>query len=236
MFLLESEFSIPQSLQYHDELNPALFDHNGKLKEDVRNALLKVAENFIESLSPMIDKGMVHDVFLTGSNANYNYTAGSDCDLHIRFAFPSEIYEDYVQAKKTVWNNRFHVSIHGFPVELYPQNINEKIVEGSGWYNVTKDQWLQYPVHQKDVDIHNPAINELAEKVAKQIDFVIKYKVVDLNVLHRLGQKIWGLRDQANKGEFSIRNLAFKSLRNAGWTTKYIDYLQHIQNKQMSIG
>ena len=235
MIILESKFTLPQTLQYHQDLNVALFDHYGDIKPDVRNALLRIADNFIETLAPSIDKSMIGDVFLTGSNANYNYTSGSDCDLHIMIRYPSKIYEDFALAKKTVWNTQYHVSIHGFPVEVYPQDINEQIVDGSGWYNLTRNEWHQKPVHQDHVDLSNPSIKKTAEKIGKEIDFAIQYNVGDMNILHRLGTKIWGLRDQNKNGEFSVNNLAFKELRNSGWTDKYIKYMQGIQNKELSI-
>lgn len=238
MLLLESELSLPQTLQYHETLNPAIWDQYGDMKPDVRQALLHIADNFIESLAPSITKGMVRDVCLTGSNANYNYTPGSDCDLHVMIDYPTKdtkIYEDFALAKKTVWNNQYKVSIHGFPVELYPQNANEGLVKGSGWFSVTKNAWISKPVHNEKVDVNDPSILHVANKVAKQVDFVVEYNVTDLSVLHRLGQKIWGLRDQQKNGEFSVNNLAFKELRNSGYTDKYIKYMQEIQNKHLSI-
>lgn len=235
MILIESKFTVPQTLQYHEDLNPALFDAEGRMKEDVRNAFLRIAENFVETLAPSIDKSMIGDVFLTGSNANFNYTPGSDCDIHIMVRYPSQIYEDFALAKKTVWNNQYHVSIHGFPAEIYPQDASEQIVDGSGWYNITRDEWFKKPVFQTSVDVSNPSIKKVAEKVGKEIDFAIQYNVTDLNSLHRLGTKIWGLRDQSKNGEFSVNNLAFKELRNAGWTDKYIKYMQNIQNKELSL-
>lgn len=233
--ILESEFSVPQSLEYHDTLNPAIWDADGKMKEDVRHALLKVADNFIDTLAPTITKGMVKDICLTGSNANYNYTVGSDCDIHIMMHFPEKIYEDFAQAKKSVWNNQYHVSIHGFPAEIYPQNADEKIVAGSGWYSISKNEWIQKPVHQENVDVKNPTIIHVADKIGKQVEFALRYKVSDLPSLHRLGEKIWGLRDQSKHGEFSVNNLAFKELRNAGWTDKFIKYMQEVQAKHLSI-
>lgn len=237
MLILESFLSLPQTLQYHETLNPAIWDHEGEMKPDVRQALLHIADNFIESLEPSITKGMVKDVCLTGSNANFNYTQGSDCDLHVMIDYPhkdSKLFEDFAQAKKTVWNNQYKVSIHGFPVEIYPQNANEGIVKGSGWFSITKNEWISRPTHES-VDVNNPSIIHAANKVAKQIDFVLEYKVTDLSVLHRLGQKIWGLRDQQKNGEFSVNNLAFKELRNSGYTDKYIKYMQDIQNKSLSV-
>lgn len=235
MLLIESQFALPQTLQYHEVLNPAIWDDGEVMKPDVRAALLKVAENFMETLKPTITDSMVKDICLTGSNANYNYTSGSDCDLHIMIEFPEKIYEDFAQAKKTVWNTQYKVSIHGFPAEIYPQDASEKIVEGSGWYSIKDSKWVQKPVYQNNVDVTNPAILKVADKVGKQIEFVVKYKIDDMKVLHRLGEKVWGLRDQAKHGEFSINNLAFKELRNNGLTDKYIKYMQSIQSKHLSV-
>jgi hypothetical protein len=235
MLILESSYALPQTLEYHEVLNPAIWDADEQMKDDVRHALLRVADNFIETLKPTIDESMIEDICLTGSNANYNYTTGSDCDVHIMIRFPEKIYEDYALAKKTVWNNQYHVSIHGFPAEIYPQDAKEKIVDGSGWYSITKAQWIQKPVHQENVDVTNPAIIQVANKIGKQIEFVTKYNVSDLKTLHHLGTKIWGLRDQAKRGEFSINNLAFKELRNNGLTDKYIKHMQEIQSKQLTL-
>lgn len=235
-----SDFVLPlneNTLEYHTELNPAIFGDGDKMKPDVRNALLKVADNFVETLAPYITAGMVTDVCLTGSNANYNYTKGSDCDLHIMIQYPKTdaMYQDFALAKKTVWNSQYKVSIHGFPVEVYPQDNTESPVAGSGWYSVTKDQWIVEPVHQSNVDVANPAIATIADKYAREIDFAIRYKTTDMTVLHRLGEKIWGLRDQAKNGEFSLHNLAFKELRNRGYTDKFIKYSQEVQAKDLSI-
>ena len=235
MILLESAFAIPQTLQYHDVLNPALWDSDGNMRPDVRSALLGVAKNFIDTLTPTITSDMIQDICLTGSNANYNYTRGSDCDIHIMLQYPDKIYDDFAQAKKTVWNNQFKVSIHGFPAEIYPQDVTEKIVTGSGWFSISKNQWIQKPVHQTDVDVTNPTITQVASKIGKQIDFVLRYNVTDLKTLHRLGEKVWGLRDQSKNGEFSVNNLAFKELRNAGLTDKFIQHMQTIQSKSLSL-
>ena len=233
--LIEATLAIPHTLEYHDGLNQVVFDESGKMLPDVRDALMKVAKNFIETMSPFIEWSDVSDVCLTGSNANYNYTPGSDLDLHIMCHFENKMAEDYAQAKKTVWNNQYKVSIYGFPVEVYPQNKTDTFVTGSGWYSITDDKWLSQPEHLDHVDVGNPVITQIAEKFAKQIDFVVEYHVSDLAVLHRLGEKIWGLRDQKDSGEFSVRNLAFKELRNNGFIDKYRKYINEVETNQMSI-
>ena len=71
--------SIKLSLQYHDELNPKLWDKND-LKEDVRQKLLEIAKKWQEFAK--IPDSAVHDIVITGGNVNRNYTDLSDIDVH----------------------------------------------------------------------------------------------------------------------------------------------------------
>ena len=65
---------------YHKVLNKKIFE-NGKIKDNVRNILLKIANFAIEKSK--ISKKKVKDIILTGSLAGYNYNKFSDLDLHI---------------------------------------------------------------------------------------------------------------------------------------------------------
>jgi len=57
------------SLQYHDELNPKLWDDK-KLKPEVRTALLKFADTWADYAS--IPKNLIQDIIMVGGNVNYN--------------------------------------------------------------------------------------------------------------------------------------------------------------------
>ena len=62
---------VKTNVAYHETLNHQAWD-NGVLRPEVRERLLEIAEFFIEYLEvPDFD---VHDIVLTGSLANYNYT------------------------------------------------------------------------------------------------------------------------------------------------------------------
>jgi len=64
-----------------DELNPKIWDKEQNMKSDVRKTLLKIADDYFESLEiPGVD---IEDVTMTGSLANYNWSKYSDIDLHI---------------------------------------------------------------------------------------------------------------------------------------------------------
>jgi predicted nucleotidyltransferase len=62
-----------------------------RMKEEIREPMLKIASNFIEGL-PFDVK--IEDITLTGSLANYNWSSYSDVDLHIIVDF-SKIDENY---------------------------------------------------------------------------------------------------------------------------------------------
>ena len=64
-----------------DKLNPKIWDKEQNMKSDVRKTLLKIADDYFESLEiPGVD---IEDVTMTGSLANYNWSKYSDIDLHI---------------------------------------------------------------------------------------------------------------------------------------------------------
>ena len=74
---------LDESIERHETLNSKLFDENNKLKEDVREALLNVKDEFLKDLSENKIPLRVIDIWLVGSNASFNYTDKSDIDLHI---------------------------------------------------------------------------------------------------------------------------------------------------------
>ena len=63
------------TLQYHNELNPNLWENN-KLKDEVKEKLLQIADVWTKFAK--IPSEAVEDVLVVGGNANYNYTPYSD--------------------------------------------------------------------------------------------------------------------------------------------------------------
>ncbi len=91
------------SLQYHDELNPKLWNGN-KLKPEVRTKLLKFADTWADYAS--IPKNLIQDVIMVGGNVNYNYTDKSDIDVHLIIdrnkLGERKLVDDYLQSKKVL--------------------------------------------------------------------------------------------------------------------------------------
>ena len=114
------------TFEYHKELNPQIWDDK-TLKPEIREKLLEIAEAFLEFIEIEVE---VEDVTLTGSLANYNYTKYSDFDLHIITDYKSydaetDLVKDYFSAKKTIWNTTRDITIKGYDVEVYIQDVSE---------------------------------------------------------------------------------------------------------------
>ena len=134
------------------------------MKEEVRAALLLIANEFLDYLKIDVD---VIDITVTGSYANYNYTPYSDIDLHLVIEFSDitsneELIEGFMSAKKSYWNDKYDITIDGIEVEIYPQDANELHVS-SGVYSIDNDEWVIEPI--KFVKEPN---TKAAKKKAKQ--------------------------------------------------------------------
>jgi hypothetical protein len=222
---------IKGSQLYKDELN-LVFWKDEEFDQEVRTKLLQIATDFYTDLK--IDAPII-DVHLTGSLANYNWTEYSDLDVHVILDF-SVINDDIELVKKGldgqrfIWNLRHPVSINGYDVELYAQDVNEPHI-ASGLFSLMKNEWITKPSYDP------PSIDE--RDVIKKADaFIYEIEEIQNDVsdadsdeareiqdrISALKQKIMKARKEglARNGEFSIENLVFKNLRNRGWLEKLI--------------
>ena len=76
---------ILNSFSVQETLNPKIWENpenpqKATMVPKVKNALLKIAEKFIDYLGEDV---FVEDIVLTGSLANFNWSEYSDFDLHI---------------------------------------------------------------------------------------------------------------------------------------------------------
>jgi len=234
---------IVKSFKTKDSLSDNIFEESkGKftMRDDIRKALIKISEDFISTLGVEF---FIHDIVLTGSLSNYNWSNYSDVDLHIIIDFKeskynSDILKEFFDAKKSVWNEKHNVVIKGFDVELYVQDVNDEYVS-SGVYSILNNEWVVEPSLKKE-NIDAKKILEKGEFFAKRIDQLIDYhqdgKDVDKMALD--------LRDKFKKfrksgletgGEYSYENLTFKLLRRNGYIEKLMNLRNSISNKKLSL-
>lgn len=247
----ETDSKIIKSFQLKDALCPTIFDKSEDggyvIKKEVSDKLLEITDSFVDFLGVNF---FIHDVILTGSLANYNWSEYSDVDLHILIDMDEindgdtnsvamhDIVKEFFDAKKNVWNEKHNIKIKGFDVEIYVQDVDEEHVS-SGVYSVLNNEWVVEPSMKKE-NIDTKKILEKGEFFAKRIDQLIDY--------HENGKDVdkmaIDLRDKLKKfrksgleagGEYSYENLTFKLLRRNGYIEKLMNLRNSISNKKLSL-
>lgn len=225
------------TLQYHEELNPDLWDDH-QLKSEVKDKLLEIGQTWVEWANIPIEA--VKDVILVGGNANYNYTPNSDVDIHILVdvdEIPNcpDFIDDYLKDKKQLWSLTHDIKIKGHDVEIYAQDMNDGFPADQGVYSLTKDEWISEPV-RKEVNLDDPHIQKKVQDYVNKIDSLISSNSEDESFT-KLKEKIKTMRTQSlsSEGEFSHGNLIFKELRNLGYLDKMNDYIKSKQDKKLSL-
>jgi hypothetical protein len=238
--VIEPEGIDVSSIQYHDDLNPAIWDSEDKLNEEVRKTLLMNAKKFIE-FSDM-ENIKFKDVILTGSMANYNYNDISDLDIHIILDF-DQISEDkdfvgkYFRLNKNLWGSKLPIQVKGHDVEMYFQDASEPH-HSSGTYSLMHDEWINKPT-KKIVNIDTGNIQLKAADFMNVIDELetISDSDVFFNKYNLIKDRIKKMRQSGldNIGEFSSENLAFKILRNSGYLQKLVELKKDRLTKELSL-
>lgn len=225
-----------------DELNPKIWSKDGELDQEVREKLLKIANDFYEKLDL---PAPVLNITLTGSMANYNWTDMSDLDLHILIDYSevdenTELVEKYLSEAKTNWNRNHEITMKDHEVEVYVQDSNEPH-HSTGVFSLLDDQWIIKPVKKKfsvsqdDIKKKYESLKDsisMIEKLEKDKKYEEVYGDTD-----RLRSKIAAYRQSGLEtgGEFSVENLVFKALRNGGELEKLSDLKRTAYDQMMTI-
>lgn len=216
-------------LEYHHQLNQDLWDGDSLRKE----VLKKIRENvdaFLEELD--IPASKVKDVVFTGSNANYNWTALSDVDVHI-------ILKDSENADEAgpwwLWNESHDISIYGYTVEMYLENESTNNSGNAGVYSIKDNKWIQEPEFE-NIRFDYEAIKKKTRVWMNKIDKAIK-SAKSATDLEALNDKLKEVRQKgiARGGEFNMENLVFKALRNNGYVQNLRDRIKKLKDEALSL-
>ena len=241
--------NIISSFDVKDELNPTIWDNpddptNAVMKEDIRLQLIEIANKFIDFLDYDI---FIQDITMTGSLSNYNWSEFSDIDLHIMYDFnesgnEKELYKDLFKLKKTLFNSTHDITVKGYEVELYVQDINEPHIS-TGVYSVLFNEWLVEPT-KEEVNINKKIITDKVEQWEDIIDLVIDDVEESDDDLETSLEKIQKVKDKLKKyrgcglekeGEYSYENLVFKYLRRNGYIQKLFDFQNDVIDNRLSL-
>lgn len=246
---------IIKSFEPQDELNPKIWflpnekhmgdpdGQNYKMKPEVRERLLEIANQFLDSLK--IDL-VITDIVLTGSLANYNWSKYSDFDIHIIAnynQFPTsnlELYKELFNLKKVIFNKNHDIKIFGYETELYVEGEDDAHFS-SGVYSLLYDEWQHKP-EKEDVKIDKKTIERKAKQWMDIIDGVldnIEDEDIDdaKELIEKYKEKLRKFRTcglQKN-GEYSSENLVFKILRRNGYLEKLRGATHKILDKGLSM-
>lgn len=218
-------------------LNPKLWINN-QLKSSVQKGFLKIAYHFYDFLE--ID-ATIKDIILIGSNANYNWTKHSDIDLHVVVNYLEigdnlHLVRNYLHSKKSVWNTNYPLTFKGMNIELYAQDSNDNLHSSVGIYSILNNEWIQQP-NSKIISIDDDAIQQKAQPYEYEIDNLLdtdthlESKIKDL-LLRLRNLRQTGLESE---GEYSVENLAYKSLRNSGHLERLKELLKKNIMGQLTI-
>ena len=225
--------SLDLAINFHDELNPQLWE-NGRMRPEVRKALMRIANNFKEFLgSDMFD---LLDITVSGSNAAYTYTPQSDIDLHLVVMIPdaheAELKELFT-AKKYQYNDQHNIKIRGYDVELYVQDA-EDAHHSMGIYSILHNRWNSKP-KKKRAQIDDIEVKEKYQCIKHRINRAIVSDNYDL--VKAVWDAVKNLRKSGleRAGEFSPENLAFKILRADGTLDKLRRHMGDLQDKDLGL-
>lgn len=231
---------IIKSFGTKETLSDKIFASDDEMREDVLKALLKISDDFIETLGVEF---FVHDVVLTGSLANYNWSNYSDVDLHIIIDFEDSEYDitllkEFFDAKERVFNEKYNLKIKGYDVEIYVQDISQEHVS-SGVYSILNNKWVIKP-NMANPKIDDSKIIQKGEEYAKKIDELISKFKSNKDVANEttaLYKKIKTFRQSGldKGGEYSYENLTFKLLRRNGYMGKLLKLRTALIDKKLSV-
>ena len=227
-------FNLNDAIRFHSQLNPGLWDQKEHLQPEVREALLRIADDFREFLG--VQDLQVKDITISGSNAAYTYTPHSDIDLHLVVDIPElydPIYRELFNAKKYEYNDRQNIRVRDADVELYVQPSDDTH-HSQGIYSIKDNQWIQVP-RRRRATVDDLAVRHKYEDLVARIDQSIK----DSNneSAAALMKKIRNMRQTGldQHGEFGAENLAFKMLRSQGYLKKLSDAVAAAKDRELSL-
>ena len=226
------------TLQYHDTLNPDLFNDKKKLDPEVWQTLNKISKEWASFAN--IPAASIKDVIVVGGNANYNYTKHSDIDLHLvvdkKGIKCQGLIDDYLQSKKQLWALTHDITVKGQPVELYAQDFRDPFREGQGVYSLKSNRWLQEPERVK-FNSKSPEVVNKVKDLSFQINSLIDSKSDDIDAFKQIKRRLKIMRSTAIEkgGEYAPENLAFKELRNRGTLDRMNTYMRQLEDKKLSL-
>jgi hypothetical protein len=227
-------YNLGDAVKFNDKLNPRIWGADEKMRPEVREQLLKIADDFREFLGIDVE---VQDITVSGSNAAFTYTPHSDIDLHLVVDLPAadrnDVYRELFDAKKYAYNEQHDIRIGGYDVELYVQDANKKH-HSQGIYSIMNNDWVSVPKRRRP-DVDDISVKSKFEDLGHRIETAIKSQ--DYEKISAMVDKLKDYRQAGldAHGEFGPENLAFKILRTQGLIKKLYNARSAAKDELLSL-
>lgn len=241
---MESLKNVISSFDIQKNLNPKFWgEDESKLNPKVRKHLLEIAYQFIKSFGLDV---VVDDIIMKGSITNYNWSKYSDIDLHVVIdykQFPTDLRDLYVEffdLKKIVFNQKRQLSIFGYDIEAYVEGSDDEGVS-NGIYSLMRDEWIKKP-KKEDIKISKDEIIKTSKKWMRLIDNLLKNLTGE--DIETIKDSVKGIKEKLKKyrksglakgGEMGLENLVFKVLRRNGYIEKLYNVPTKLIDKKLSL-
>ena len=236
----QGDLDAVKSFRVKDELNPKIWT-DFEINSEVREDLLKIAQDFYGSTDLQAD---VDDIILTGSLSNYNWSEKySDYDLHILIDFSQvnesvELVKKYADSVKKIWNDEHDITIKGYEVEVYIQDVSEPHTS-TGVFSLLNNKWkvkperVEFEPDEDMIEEKGKSVMMLVDDLEEEVD-EDKYESF-LEKLQKVWDKVKNYRKsglESEGGELSLGNLVFKFLRRNGYIEKIMKLKKKSYDKQ----
>lgn len=233
------DLQLDEKVEIHNTLNPKIWK-NEELLPEVREKIEQITDLFLDKLADSEIDIEVEDIYILGSNANFNYSDESDLDVHIiadsKFNCDKDHLTKLYQAYKSIFNDKYDIKINGINVELYVE-LNDNLSAGKnskGIYSINSG-WIKKP------DVYElPEIDE-AEVESQTADWEDRYlKIFENPTIEDITKyldDIYDLRINSiqKDGEFGIGNLVFKEIRKLNYIQELRDLKIKLETETLSL-
>lgn len=229
---------LDEKVEMHDTLNPKIWDTNNELLEEVEEKLRAIVKEFERQLLEDNIDINIKDIYILGSNANYNYRDTSDLDLHIIADDNIDCTKNHLQiiynAYKALFNNKYDITIRGINVEVYVENMNKLNNVSTGIYSLNKG-WIKDPTQNLIPEIDEDKFEETVAKWEEK--YIEIQQSPTLKSIDDYIDSLYKLRIESIKkdGEFGFNNLIFKEIRHLGYLNNLKQLRIHLKNKELSL-
>lgn len=222
------------SVRPKDWLSDRIWRESG-LRPEVSRALMAIAKKFMSELELDLS---IEDVILTGSYAGRTWGPGSDLDLHIVVDFDAagdpESAKRACKLAKFKWGEEHHVTIHGIPVEVYVESLDEDPPEATGRWSVLHGEWVLAPPRSGVSFDESKVVSKVLDfrKMLQRAEMTQKEGPIVAAIKRITNLRKAGLQ---RGGELSTENLAFRVLRRTGEIDRAWSKLHDMADRKLSV-